>query len=109
MKPQIPPNTTEAAIARTRITSDGRPEFWSPTPTIVAPSAPRISWPPPPMLNMPVRNEIATARPVKISGVAATSVSVSGRMAVAMSFRLPVWNALTILPGSPNAPDSIAP
>ena len=41
-----------------------------------------ISWPSPPMLNMPVRNEIATARPTKMSGVAATSVSVSGRIAV---------------------------
>ena len=37
------------------------------------------------MLNAPLRNEIATARPVKISGVAATSVSVIGRIAAAMA------------------------
>ena len=37
------------------------------------------------MLNAPLRNETATARPVKISGVAATRVSVIGRTAAAMA------------------------
>ena len=32
------------------------------------PNAPRMNWPSTPMLNTPLRNEIATARPVKISG-----------------------------------------
>ena len=68
-----------------------------------------MSWPSTPMLNMPARNEIATARPVRISGVDATSVSVSGRIAVAMSLVLPVSKAVTMRTGSPNAPDSIAP
>ena len=68
-----------------------------------------ISWPSTPMLNMPARNEIATPRPVKISGVAATSVSVIGRIAVAISRGSPVWNAVRIRAGSPNAPASIAP
>ena len=52
---------------------------------IAAPNAPRMNWPSTPMLNAPLRNEIATARPVKISGVAATSVSVIGRTAAAMA------------------------
>ena len=76
---------------------------------IVAPSAPMMSWPSPPMLNMPARNEMATPRPTKISGVAETSVSVSGRIAVAMSRGSPVWSAVWIRRGSPNAPASIAP
>ena len=84
MKPQKPPASVAPAMANTRITRLGSPEVWSETPTNVAPSAPMISWPSPPMLNMPVRNEIATARPTKMRGVAATRVSVIGRMAVAM-------------------------
>ena len=36
---------------------------------------PMSSWPSPPMLNRPARKPIATPRPVRISGVAAVSVS----------------------------------
>ena len=67
-----------------------------------------MNWPSTPMLNTPLRNEIATARPVKISGVAATSVSVIGRMAAAMSCGLGSAIAAAILAGSPSAPISIA-
>ncbi len=61
------------------------------------------------MLNIPARNEIAIASPVKIRGIVATSVSVMGRMAFAMSVALPVWKAVAMRPGSPKAPWSIAP
>ena len=47
---------------------------------------------------------MATARPVKMSGLAATSVSVSGRIAAARTFGSFVPIAATILVGSPNAP-----
>ena len=50
----------------------------------VEPNAPRMNCPSTPMLNTLVRNATATASPVKISGVAATKVSVSGRTAPAI-------------------------
>jgi len=76
---------------------------------VAAPNAPRTNWPSTPMLNAPLRNEIATARPVKMSGVAATSVSVSGRTAVAMARGVGFAIAALILSGSPNAPRIIEP
>ena len=103
MNPQKAPVTIPTAIDASRITKAGTWP-WSTNAVIVAPRAPIISWPSTPMLNMPARNEMATASPARISGVEATSVSVSGRMAVAMSAASPVSSAVRIRTGSPNAP-----
>ena len=105
MKPQTPPASVAAADRRDQDDRRRHLPVAARSRAIVAPRAPIISWPSPPMLNMPARNEIATARPAKIKGVAATSVSVIGRIAVAMSLALPVWSAVMIRPGSPKAPD----
>jgi hypothetical protein len=107
MNPQSAPPTVAARMARIRSTGAGRPPP-IPIVTIVANNAPRSSWPSPPMLNMPARNEIATARPTKMYGIVATSVSVMGRIAVAMSLEAPVSSAVRIRSGSPNAPVSMA-
>ena len=55
----------------------------------------------------PERDGDRQAREVR--GIVATSVSVIGRIASAMSFSLPDWIAVRIRPGSPSAPVSIAP
>ena len=46
----------------------------APSATAVAAAAPTRNWPSAPMLNTPARNAMATASPVRISGVARTSV-----------------------------------
>ena len=66
MKPHSAPPRKPAAIASGRWTNSGSP--WSEKPTKVATIAPRYSWPSAPMLNRPLRNPRATARPVKMSG-----------------------------------------
>ncbi len=68
------------------------------------PSAPMMNWPSTPMLKTPLRKAMATARPQKMSGVEATRVSVSGRIAAAMAFGSFEPIAAMILVGSPNAP-----
>ena len=107
MKPQNAPVTTPAMALTTRISHIGC--SLSAMAAIEAPKAPRTNWPSTPMLNAPLRNEIATARPVKMSGVAATSVSVSGRTAVAIARGVGLAIAALIRSGSPNAPRIIEP
>src|SRR5256885_12169466 len=69
------PPAAPASIIAAITTGDGAPPSSSPT---VAPViAPAYSWPSPPMLNRFIRNATAAASPVKASGVAATSVSLS--------------------------------
>ena len=82
MKPHTAPVSTPAIVAPMSGTGAGRSRRTSRA--AVAPKAPRMNWPSTPMLNTLVRNATATARPVKISGVAATSVSVIGLMAAAI-------------------------
>ena len=67
-----------------------------------------MNWPSTPMLNTPLRKAIATASPVKMSGVDATRVSVNGRTAAAMTLGSLVPMAAAILVGSPKAPMSRA-
>ena len=102
MKPQAAPVSVPIASARMSRTGGGRSRRTR-TAT-VAPIAPMMNWPSTPMLNTPLRKAIATARPVKMSGLAATRVSVNGRIADASTFGSFVPMAATILVGSPNAP-----
>ena len=110
MKPHPAPKTIPAASdPSSRMGAESSPmTLWSSRAIAVAPSAPRTNWPSPPMLNTPERNDTVMARPVKIRGVAATNVSLSGRKAVAQASGVPTFNASMNLPGSPKAPVSRA-
>ena len=106
MKPHAAPVRVPVAIASTRRMGGGRSRR---TRTAnVAPIAPMMNWPSTPILNTPLRKAMATARPVKISGVAATRVSLNGRTAAAMTFGSLVPKAAMIRAGSPKAPMSKA-
>ena len=106
MKPHAAPVSMPAATDTRRITGIG----WSlrAIAAMVAPNAPRTNCPSTPMLKTPLRNEMATARPQKIRGVDATSVSVMGRIAAATARGVGSARAAPIRAGSPRAPTSIA-
>ncbi len=72
MKPQIAPPMAPHTMASGRWMTSGRPVNVKPARTASMP--PMSSWPSPPMLNRPARKARATARPVKISGVASVRV-----------------------------------
>src|SRR5918994_1923531 len=75
MAPHSQPPKPAATIAATRTNGPG-PGMVSATATPAM--APMNSWPSPPILNRPARNGTATARPVKMSGVALTMVRPEG-------------------------------
>ncbi len=56
------------------------------------------------MLNKPLRKPRATASPVKMSGVAARMVSLTGRKASLIWSALPDVNASAYVTGLPSAP-----
>jgi hypothetical protein len=74
--PAMPAHTAPtAAAARTASVMCSHPDIPSDAaPTTIAAYAPIRYWPWPPMLNTPARKASDTARPVRISGAAVTSV-----------------------------------
>ena len=66
MKPQKAPVSTPHSVETRMIRNIGC--SLSAIAAVAAPNAPRTNWPSTPMLNAPLRNETATARPVRISG-----------------------------------------
>ena len=102
MKPHSAP--VSVPIATASISSSGLGTSRKASTATVAPMAPMMNWPSTPMLKTPLRKEIATASPVKMSGADATSVSVIGRIAPAITFGLLLLNAAASLDGTPKAP-----
>src|ERR1022692_2893268 len=95
-----PPTNAPSTQTMTWITG-GR---LTPKPSQVATIARPTHWPAAQMLNSPVRNAIATDRPVRISGVALAAVSDSGNKIAAID---PPWNAALTVDGLRIAPSNI--
>ncbi len=77
MKPHTAPPMIPATTASGRWMNHGSPVIEKPTSTAVMP--PMSSCPSPPMLNRPARKATATARPVRMRGVASVRVAEMAR------------------------------
>jgi hypothetical protein len=106
-KPHSAPPRKPAPTASGRWTNIGSP--CRENPTKVATIAPTYSCPSAPMLNRPLRKPRATARPVKMSGVAARSDSLTGLKALLIWPRSPLANAAAYVSGLPRPPVKSAP